>query len=74
MSRETSLRAITDPFGFHPGTKIPRKSPQKDEITRRGTCNICGEKDLVWEQHGEKWLLVDVGGNKHVCKKMEVDE
>jgi len=56
-------------FGFHPGTRIPRKSPPRDEHQGRGTCKYCGEQDLVWEKHGDRWRLVDLGGARHVCKE-----
>lgn len=58
-------------YGFFPGTRIPRKSPPQDHHDKRGVCRYCGEEDLIWEMHGDRWRLVDVGGKRHVCKKGE---
>jgi len=54
-------------YGFHPGTKIPRRKPEADHHEGRGTCKLCGVQDLVWEKQGSRWRLVDVGGKPHVC-------
>jgi len=55
------------PHGYHAGTSFPRKSPPCDGRTY-GKCKDCGAKELVWELHPDGWRLVDVGGNRHVCK------
>jgi hypothetical protein len=55
-------------YGFFPGTGIARKSPPVD-TNKRGKCRWCSTPDLVWEQHGDKWRLVDLGGKRHECKQ-----
>jgi hypothetical protein len=61
------------PYGYHPGTRIPRKSPPADHHEGRGTCKFCGETDLVWEKHGDRWALTDIGGKRHVCPPKDID-
>lgn len=31
-------------------------------------CSRCGEGGLVWEHQAAGWVLVTVGGHRHVCK------
>lgn len=57
------------PHGFHPGTRIPRKAPARDEFNGRGACKFCGQTGLVWERQGERWALVEVGGKRHECPR-----
>jgi hypothetical protein len=58
------------PYGHYPGTRIPRKSPARDEYEGRGACKRCGTPGLVWEMHErDRWVLVDMGGKRHVCPK-----
>lgn len=60
---------MTDaPFGYFPGTKIPRKRPAA-EFEGRGQCKFCGTPGLVWEKHDDGWRLVDLGGKRHECPK-----
>lgn len=61
------------PFGYFPGTRIPRKhAPPKYDA--RGQCRHCGTTELVWEPQANRWVLTDVGGNRHVCKARRVEE
>jgi hypothetical protein len=55
------------PFGYFPGTRIPRKSPPADHHEGRGVCKFCGAGDLTWEKQGDRWRLCDMGGKTHVC-------
>lgn len=59
------------PYGFHAGTRIPRRSPPADHHEGRGVCKFCGTPDLTWELQPVGWRLVDVGGNRHVCPPKE---
>jgi hypothetical protein len=61
------------PYGYHYGTKIPRKSPPANHYEGRGTCRHCGETELAWERYDERWVLCSVGGGKHVCPKESAD-
>ena len=62
---------MTDPapFGYHPGTRIPRKHPSRDEFAGRGVCKFCGQTGLTWEKYDEGWRLVDMGGKRHECPR-----
>jgi hypothetical protein len=55
------------PFGYFPGTGIPRKKPEPQH-EGRGVCKRCGKTGLVWEQQKQGWLLVDIGGKLHQCE------
>lgn len=57
------------PYGYYPGTKIPRKAPPPAHD--RG-CKGCGKVGLIWEKHGERWVLTEVGGKRHVCERKEI--
>lgn len=59
------------PYGYHPGTRIPRKSPENNHHEGKGTCKYCGQRGLVWEQTEAGWRLLEVGGHKHVCPPKE---
>ncbi len=56
------------PFGYSPGTTIPRKR-KPVEYEGRGQCRHCGTTGLVWELHGDRWRLTDLGGKRHECPK-----
>lgn len=64
------------PFGYFPGTRIPRKSPARDDFGGKGVCKRCGKAGLVWEMITEDsfdirrthWELQEIGGERHVCK------
>lgn len=64
------------PFGYFPGTKIPRKRPDP-YFEGRGECKSCGTPGLIWEmitdstnsERRTHWVLVDMGGKKHVCPR-----
>jgi hypothetical protein len=58
------------PYGYFPGTGIPRKRPA-DAHDRRVSCDACGATGLVWEKQNEGWKLMTVGGRRHVCPKVE---
>lgn len=58
------------PYGYHPGTSIPRKRPPA-EFEGRGQCKLCGKTGLIWEMHADRWILTDLGGKKHVCPPKE---
>jgi hypothetical protein len=55
------------PYGYFPGTGIPRKKPVP-EHDGRGVCKFCGATGLVWEKRGG-WMLCEVGGKVHQCRK-----
>jgi hypothetical protein len=57
------------PFGYFPGTNIPRKAPARDEFDGKGVCRHCGQTGLVWEQTGQGWRLFTLGGTQHQCPK-----
>lgn len=57
------------PFGYFPGTRIPRKAPPRDEFNGRGVCRYCGQGNLAWEKQGERWVLTELGGKRHECPR-----
>lgn len=65
------------PFGYHPGTTIPRKAPPRDDFSGKGVCRYCGQTGLVWEMvskhtldvRRDHWILCEMGGKRHQCPK-----
>lgn len=57
------------PFGYFPGTRIPRKAPAREEFDGKGVCRYCGQTGLVWEKTETGWRLHTLGGAQHQCPK-----
>jgi len=63
------MKDLSAPFGYHPGTTIPRRHKEPVSHSGPGKCKRCLAGDLIWERVDEHWYLTEVGGKRHRCKK-----
>ncbi len=65
----TRIKDLSAPFGYHPGTTIPRRHKVPESHSGKGKCKHCGAEDLVWERINDHWYLKEMGGKRHRCPR-----